>query len=141
MFRSLVGFAVGYVLGARAGRARYDQIAALVQRVADHPAVQGAAGFLHAKVSGLLHTGPPVRRPDPAYLDWADSEPNTSARPGDQALGQRAPVPTVGLAKQRDDRPLHNRTHSSLTITDPVNGGPPTPSRTPAGHPVEKPMA
>jgi hypothetical protein len=89
MFRTLVGFAMGYVLGARAGRPRYDQIAELVQRVVDHPAVQGAAGFLRAKASGLLHTGPPVRRPDAAYLDWADSEPNRAARPGDQALGQR----------------------------------------------------
>jgi hypothetical protein len=89
MFRTPVGFAVGYVLGARAGRARYDQIAALVQRVADHPAVQGAAGFLHAKASGLLHTGPTVRRPDAAYLDWADPEPNTSVRPSDRDLGQR----------------------------------------------------
>jgi hypothetical protein len=92
MFRTFAGFTVGYVLGARAGRDRYDQIVALVRRAADHPAVQGAAGFLRAKMSGLLHTGPPVRPPDAAYVDWAESEPNT-ARPGDQHLGRR-PDPT-----------------------------------------------
>ncbi|MEU4802614.1 hypothetical protein [Actinosynnema sp. NPDC023587] len=46
----LFGAAVGYVLGARAGRARYDQIARAFRALADHPAVQGAAGIVRAKV-------------------------------------------------------------------------------------------
>ncbi|RKT53197.1 hypothetical protein [Saccharothrix australiensis] len=47
----LLGAAVGYVLGARAGRERYEQIARAFHAVADHPAVQGAAGIVRAKVS------------------------------------------------------------------------------------------
>ncbi|MBW4721750.1 hypothetical protein [Saccharothrix obliqua] len=47
----LFGAAIGYVLGARAGRHRYDQIARAFRAVADHPAVQGAAGVVRAKVS------------------------------------------------------------------------------------------
>jgi hypothetical protein len=39
----LVAGATGYVLGARAGRERYDQIAALAQRVWTHPKVQQAS--------------------------------------------------------------------------------------------------
>ncbi|GAA1281941.1 hypothetical protein [Saccharothrix xinjiangensis] len=46
----LFGAAVGYVLGARAGRHRYDQIARLYRSLAEHPAVQGAAGVVRAKV-------------------------------------------------------------------------------------------
>jgi hypothetical protein len=46
----LFGAAVGYVLGARAGRGRYDQIVRLYRSLADHPAVQGAAGIVRAKV-------------------------------------------------------------------------------------------
>ncbi|MDQ0376272.1 hypothetical protein [Amycolatopsis thermophila] len=46
----LLGAAVGYVLGARAGRARYEQIVRTYRSVADHPAVQGAAGVVRAKV-------------------------------------------------------------------------------------------
>ncbi|WNV83397.1 hypothetical protein [Umezawaea sp. Da 62-37] len=46
----LLGAAVGYVLGARAGRGRYDQIVRTYRRLADHPAVQGAAGIVRAKV-------------------------------------------------------------------------------------------
>jgi hypothetical protein len=50
MIPFLLGAAVGYVLGARAGRERYEQLARTYRRVADHPAVQGAAGIAKAKV-------------------------------------------------------------------------------------------
>ncbi|MDQ6656864.1 MAG: hypothetical protein M3Z00_01285 [Actinomycetota bacterium] len=50
MFRLLVGAAIGYVLGSRAGRERYEQIKRWTARVVDHPAVQGAAGFVQAKM-------------------------------------------------------------------------------------------
>ncbi|HET8643490.1 MAG TPA: hypothetical protein VFM37_16250 [Pseudonocardiaceae bacterium] len=52
----LLGAAVGYVLGARAGRERYEQIARTYHRVADHPAVQGAAGVARAKVTDTVRT-------------------------------------------------------------------------------------
>ena len=50
MLRFLLGAAVGYVLGARAGHERYEQLLRTYQRVADHPAVQGAAGVVRARV-------------------------------------------------------------------------------------------
>jgi SLT domain-containing protein len=40
----LVGFCAGYVLGARAGRERYDQIAAKAQQLWGDPRVQERAG-------------------------------------------------------------------------------------------------
>ena len=40
----LAGVAVGYVVGSRAGRERYEQIKAGASRVAHHPKVQAAAG-------------------------------------------------------------------------------------------------
>ncbi|MDF5757005.1 YtxH domain-containing protein [Spongiactinospora sp. TRM90649] len=46
-----VGLAVGYVLGSRAGRERYEQIKRATQRVVDSPAVQEAAGLFGARVS------------------------------------------------------------------------------------------
>jgi hypothetical protein len=39
----LVAAGAGYVLGARAGRQRYDQIAATAKKVADNPKVQRVA--------------------------------------------------------------------------------------------------
>ncbi|MFE7564640.1 hypothetical protein [Kitasatospora sp. NPDC057500] len=38
-----VGLATGYVLGTRAGRQRYEQIARVTRQVAGNPKVQGAA--------------------------------------------------------------------------------------------------
>jgi hypothetical protein len=54
MLRFLVGAAVGYVLGARAGHERYGQLVRTYQRVSDHPAVQGAAGVVRARVEERL---------------------------------------------------------------------------------------
>jgi hypothetical protein len=55
--RLLVGTAIGYVLGSRAGRQRYEQIKRWGNRVTDHPAVQGAAGFLRAKTADAVRRG------------------------------------------------------------------------------------
>lgn len=50
------GFAAGYVLGARAGRARYDAILGTVRRLKDDPSLQGTAGLLQAQVAGAVVT-------------------------------------------------------------------------------------
>lgn len=55
MLRFLLGAAVGYVLGARAGRERYDQLRRTYERLADHPAVQGAAGVVRARVEEKVY--------------------------------------------------------------------------------------
>ena len=54
MLRFLLGAAVGYVLGARAGHGRYEQLVRTYQRLSDHPAVQGAAGVVRAQVDEKL---------------------------------------------------------------------------------------
>jgi hypothetical protein len=53
----LLGAGVGYVLGARAGRERYEQIARAYRRVADNPSVQGAAGVARAKAGEAVQVG------------------------------------------------------------------------------------
>ncbi|WP_336204564.1 YtxH domain-containing protein [Nonomuraea sp. LPB2021202275-12-8] len=47
----VMGLAVGYVLGSRAGRERYEQIKRTAQRVADNPRVQETAGVIGAQMS------------------------------------------------------------------------------------------
>jgi len=54
VFRLVLGMAIGYVLGSRAGRERYEQMKRWSARVADHPAVQGAAGFVKGKVEEVI---------------------------------------------------------------------------------------
>lgn len=52
----LGGLAVGFVLGARAGRERYEQIKQLAGRVAESPQAQQAAGAFQAQATGLAKT-------------------------------------------------------------------------------------
>jgi hypothetical protein len=52
----LSGLAVGFVLGTRAGRERYEQLKQLGRRVADSPAAQQAAGAVQAQAAGLAQT-------------------------------------------------------------------------------------
>ncbi|MBC3193179.1 hypothetical protein H7X46_19145 [Pseudonocardia sp. C8] len=54
MVRFLVGVAVGYVLGTKAGHERYEQLLHAYHRAVDHPAVQGAAGVAQAGVENVI---------------------------------------------------------------------------------------
>jgi DNA-binding IclR family transcriptional regulator len=51
----LVGAAIGYVLGARAGRERYEAIVRVARKVAGSQTVQATAGVLHAQVDDMRH--------------------------------------------------------------------------------------
>ena len=79
MFRLAIGFVIGYILGAKAGHERYEQIRRLRSTVSDSPVVQGVTGFVEAKVTNLLpgkkHE---TRRPDAAYLVDDPEPPSTT---------------------------------------------------------------
>jgi hypothetical protein len=49
----IIGGAVGYVLGAKAGRERYEAIVATARRVAGSQTVQTTAGVLQAQVDNV----------------------------------------------------------------------------------------
>lgn len=53
----LGGAAVGFVLGARAGRERYDQLVAATRKLKDHPTVQEAAGVVQEQATRLYSEG------------------------------------------------------------------------------------
>ncbi|GLU46325.1 hypothetical protein [Nocardiopsis ansamitocini] len=52
----VAGLAVGYVLGTKAGRARYEQITRAARRITENPAVQETAGLVGAQVSNAGKT-------------------------------------------------------------------------------------
>ena len=52
-FTFFAGLAVGFIVGARAGRERYEQMKKLARKAADSPAMQQAAGAAQAQASGL----------------------------------------------------------------------------------------
>lgn len=53
----LGGLAVGYVLGTREGRERYEQLVRNARKVMDHPTVQEARGVVQAEASRLYSEG------------------------------------------------------------------------------------
>lgn len=53
----LVGVGVGYVLGTRAGREKYDELVNAARKLLDHPTVQEASGVVKANASKLYAQG------------------------------------------------------------------------------------
>ncbi len=51
------GLAAGFVLGARAGREKYEEIRENARKVWDHPTVQEAAGVAQAQANRLYSEG------------------------------------------------------------------------------------
>jgi hypothetical protein len=51
------GIAAGFVLGARAGREKYDELVRNARKVWDHPTVQEAAGVAQAQANRLYTEG------------------------------------------------------------------------------------
>ncbi|MCU1613226.1 MAG: uncharacterized protein JWO98_766 [Frankiales bacterium] len=50
----LAGFGAGYVLGAKAGRGRYEQIRRGWEHAKDDPRLQGLAGVAQARADAVL---------------------------------------------------------------------------------------
>ena len=53
-FSFLLGFGAGYVLGAQAGRERYEQIRGLWSDAKDNPQLQGLAGMAQARADDVV---------------------------------------------------------------------------------------
>ncbi|MFO7193868.1 MULTISPECIES: hypothetical protein [Thermocrispum] len=77
MVRILLAAAVGYVLGTRAGRSRYEQMVRGYRKLAEHPAVQSAAGVARAKVSEKVPfvTEPGKSKPAAATASASNPQP------------------------------------------------------------------
>ncbi len=80
----MAGLAVGFMLGARAGRERYEQLMRLARKAADSPAVQQAAAAAQAQATGLARSAKDkVAERVPRMADSARS------RIGDKLPGSR----------------------------------------------------
>ncbi|WP_043627538.1 hypothetical protein [Nonomuraea candida] len=90
-----VGLAVGYVLGSRAGRERYEQIKRTAQRVADNPRVQEVAGIVGAqasKVAGMARSkvGGTLQQRIPFLSDDGHKPETGTGWPGKEDVDQKA---------------------------------------------------
>ncbi len=69
VFRLAAGFAVGYVLGSRAGRDKYEQIVAAARKAQNHPAVTQ----VQDKAKQLLSTASTSSDTDPGLTTTSTS--------------------------------------------------------------------
>ena len=53
----IVGLAVGYVLGTRAGREKYEQMMTTARKAMDNPTVQETTGQIQAQANKLIGQG------------------------------------------------------------------------------------
>lgn len=78
----VVGVGVGYVLGARAGRERYESLGRAFRSAKEQPALQEAAGVVAAQATGLVERARQVAFGTPeAGTSGAHGTHGTAARP------------------------------------------------------------
>ncbi|MCV6983178.1 hypothetical protein H7I53_23535 [Mycolicibacterium pulveris] len=83
MIRYLVVLAVGYVLGSKAGRRRYEQIAGTYKAVTESPAAKAVIDAGRRKIADRVS-------PDPAMVTLTEIDPDITVIGPDAAQrGQR----------------------------------------------------
>ena len=88
----LVGFGAGYVLGAKAGTERYEQIRRAWEQAKDNPQLQGIAGMAQARADGVLNSA----RARAGLGGSGSGDRSTAARPGSVPRARTATGTTPG---------------------------------------------
>jgi hypothetical protein len=111
----ITGLALGFVLGTRAGRERYEQLKKAARAVADNPAVQQAAGAVQAQASGLAATastkvadGVRERAPQLAKTARAKVEGRVPGRGGSPGQDRRGGSGNASAHNGSSDGSPHN---------------------------------
>ncbi|GIE28534.1 hypothetical protein Ait01nite_015790 [Actinoplanes italicus] len=91
MMKLVAGLAIGYVLGSRAGREKYEQIAATARKVNTHPTVVQA----QEKAKALISTGTD-KAGAKLHSIAATEEPTTVVAGRSPRPASRKPAPVNG---------------------------------------------
>jgi hypothetical protein len=103
----LAGFATGYVLGAKAGRERYEQIREAARSFAGNPAVQSTASTLQHQAGDALST----------------AKDKATSTLGDK-LADKRPTWMGGESRSSSDLTTLDVTATDVSPTGPVTGVP-----------------
>ena len=98
-FTFFAGLAVGFIVGARAGRERYEQMKKLARKAADSPAMQQAAGAAQAQAAGLAKSAKDKAMERVPRL--TEKAKNTVAPLGERVPGSGRVKPTATLKVAR----------------------------------------
>ncbi len=83
----LLGLGAGYVLGARAGRERYDQLMRSFREAKEQPGVQSAAGVVAAQASGIAQKAKSAVAAKVGAGEDEDAYPTTPLNSSPNGLG------------------------------------------------------
>ena len=83
----LLGVGAGYVLGARAGRERYDSLMRSFREAKEQPGVQSAAGVVAAQASGLAQKAKSAVTAKVGSGEEEDTYPTTPLNSSPNGLG------------------------------------------------------
>ena len=83
----IAGVGVGYVLGTRAGRQRFDQMVAQAHRLWESPSVQEAAGVVQAQAGRLYDDGKQMLADQMRRLSHRNGKGAIADTDGDDAWG------------------------------------------------------
>jgi hypothetical protein len=109
------GLAAGYVLGARAGREKYEQITAAFDRARSHPAVSQARDAASDLVTTATEAPTPTPTPTPAAAPTPTPTPSLS------------PVDSPGIASPGGASRRPRRAGTQATVTAPSVTADPAP--------------
>jgi hypothetical protein len=118
----LGGLAAGFVLGARAGREKYEEIVATARKVKEHPTVQEARGVVQEQATRLVSEGKDKlshsRFAETKVGERLLSSGSASTAPGTTStgsLGADSTLATTGSASGSTTRPNSTSTGTSGT--------------------------
>ena len=87
----LAGFGAGYVLGAKAGRERYEQIRKAWDNAKDNPQLQGVAGMAQARADAVVNSVKARMGRDDSGASRSTS--TTPSTPGTVPPASSTPIP------------------------------------------------
>lgn len=94
------GLAIGYVLGAQAGRERYEQLKHLARKAAESPAMQQTAGAFQAQAAATAKSAK-----DKASSGMRKSASKVSGRRSDRSGNSRTSSATATMGNGSSARP------------------------------------
>jgi hypothetical protein len=97
VFKLAAGLAVGYVLGSRAGREKYEQIVAAARRAQGHPAVMHAQQKAKALRNTTTDSPTADGDPMPADVQASVAPGDTTPRPPRRRPRTTSTTPTVTI--------------------------------------------
>jgi hypothetical protein len=90
----LGGAAVGFVIGARAGRERYDQLVRTARRWWDHPTTQEAAGVVQEQATKIYSRGKEAVSGTLGHPKFGEPAGHPTSEPVAETVTRTGPTPS-----------------------------------------------